>query len=238
MNTNGNGRPDPLLITGMHNSGTSLLAEIIHEGGVFLGADMAHHESRFFSILVNDWLVMRGPENWAKLPLMDPEQVEACKESAGRFVLDNWLAEYMRRGYDGASPWGFKDPRLCVLLPMYLELFPEATVVHIRRDPDDVAASLCRRVKRGVGVKDDFGHWRDLTQAYADRVLDNADKCRRYCEISYESLCTDGKNTVLDLFDFLGVEFTDRIEEMLGGITTARIGSYERRLREAESAVS
>jgi hypothetical protein len=228
-NGNGEGRLDPVLITGMHNSGTSILAEIVQAGGIFLGNGMHHNESRFFSILVNDWLIMRGPEKWAELPLMDIEQVRSCKDSAGRFVLDNWLADYLHQGYDGSSRWGFKDPRLCVLMPLYLDLFPEATVVHIRRNPDDVAASLCRRAKRGVGVSDDFEHWRELAAAYTERMIEYSGKCRSYYELNYEGLCTDPEGTLIDLFEFLKLEFSGPAETAAAKVTAARIGSAKRR---------
>mgnify|MGYP006285458613 FL=1 len=228
-NGNGEGRPDPVLITGMHNSGTSILAEIVQAGGIFLGNGMHHNESRFFSILVNDWLIMRGSDKWAGLPLMDVQEVVSCKDSAGRFVLDNWLADYLHQGYDGSSRWGFKDPRLCVLMPLYLELFPEATVVHIRRNPDDVAASLCSRQKRGVGVKDDFEHWRELAVAYTERMIEYSGKCSSYYELNYEGLCTDPEGTVIDLFEFLKLDFSDSAEKVTAKVTADRIGSAKRR---------
>jgi hypothetical protein len=59
-----------------------------------------------------------------------------------------WEDYYTECGYNGKSKWGFKDPRLCVVLPLYLKLFPKAQVVHIRRNPNDVAASLGKRKKR------------------------------------------------------------------------------------------
>ena len=146
----------PILIVGMHNSGTSILAEILHKNGVFIGNNMDHSESHFFSIFLNDRIIMGGGNNWAKLPILSIEKVLSFKNTVGPFIKKHWKADYVQWGYDGSSKWGIKDPRLCVLLPLYLEIFPGAKIVHIRRNQNDVAASLSRRTKSGVGKLDEY----------------------------------------------------------------------------------
>jgi hypothetical protein len=68
-------KKEPILVLGMHNSGTSLLAEILHKNGLFMGVDMAHYESFFFSIFINNNLIMGGGSNWAQIPIMSVEKV-------------------------------------------------------------------------------------------------------------------------------------------------------------------
>ena len=226
-------RPDPVLVVGMHNSGTSIVAEVLHRGGLFLGANMGHYESHFFSVFVNDLLVLGGGANWSRLPILSVDEVLAFRETVGPFVRRHWMADYLQWGYDGVSPWGIKDPRLCVLLPLYLEIFPRAKVVHVRRDPDDVAASLCRRHKRGVGTLDDFDHWRGLTEEYVRRVLDCAPRLGdgRYHELAYEAFCADSAPATEALFGFVGLPFTPDTEALLSNVETSRVGSYRRRQR-------
>jgi hypothetical protein len=220
----------PVLVVGMHNSGTSMLTEILHKSGIFFGANMRHFESFFFTNFINDRVILGGGDSWAKLPILTVERVLSFESSVGPFIQAHWLADYLQWGYDGRSPWGVKDPRLCVLLPLYLKLFPDAKVVHIRRDPNDVAASLTRRYKEGVGRLDDFEHWKDLTLAYTQRVLDYASKCRAYHELSYESFCTDTEVQTRRLFDFLGLPFTGETGKLLSSVSPSRIGSYQEML--------
>jgi hypothetical protein len=114
------------------------------------------------------------------------------------------------------------------LLPLYLKIFPGATVIHIRRNPNDVAASLTGKFKAGVGVLNDFNHWRELTEAYTQRVLEYSGQCASYYEIRYEDLCNQPVVQTRDLFEFLSLAFTPRVEKLLSKVTPERIGSYER----------
>ncbi len=190
---------------------------------------MKHYESHFFSIFINDLMILNGQSTWANLPIMDIDQVMSFKTTAGAFIKKYWIADYLQWGYDGISPWGIKDPRLCILLPLYLDIFPKAKVVHIRRDPNDVAASLCKRKKRGVGIVDEFDHWKKLTLEYTERVDAHADKCHAYHEIKYEDFCTRSTETTKKLFEFINIQFTSTTETMLSEVTSAKIGSYKRR---------
>jgi hypothetical protein len=218
----------PVLVVGMHNSGTSILTKLLHESGVFFAPSMQHHESRFFSIFVNDLLILGGSDNWATLPLMPIDDVMAFHETVGPFIKRHWIAEYLQWGYDGVSPWGIKDPRLCILLPLYLAIFPEARVIHIRRNDDDVAASLHERERARGGVAQGFDHWKRLCSEYVGRVRECSNSCHGYHELEYESLCTATHETFKATLDFLGLPFTERTKTLLTTVTPSRIGSYQR----------
>ena len=48
------------------------------------------------------------------------------------------------------TPWGWKDPRTTFTLPIWLEIFPNAKIIHVYRHGVDVANSL--RVRRDKNV--------------------------------------------------------------------------------------
>ena len=148
--------------------------------------------------------------------------------SSRRFRSLRGWTDYLQWGYDGHSRWGIKDPRLCVLLPLYLRIYPDATVLHIRRNPDDVAASLTKRNKRGVGVSDDFHHWKALTLEYTARVEQFAPAAAEHVTVEYERLCVNPTVVVQDLFEQLDLEFSAATENALRGVHTRSIGSFER----------
>jgi hypothetical protein len=163
--------------------------------------------------------------------MMPVEEVEALEPIVAEFARKHWLADYIRAGYDGHSPWGFKDPRLCILLPLYLKIFPDAKVVQIRRNPNDIAASLTRRPKPGQGIQTDVNFWHELTAAYSDRVEEYAPKFKHHHVLSYEELCTDPKNVIKPLLEFLELPQENATPEILGKLSPKRIGSHQRYLK-------
>lgn len=236
--------PPPTLVVGMHGSGTTVLAEILDRFGLFLGVDSAHCENSFFREEVAEAIVLRREDRWASLPLPSLEDVMACEPEARARIEREWLARYRALGYDGAGPWGFKDPRSCVLLPLYLAIFPGARVLHIVRDPDDVAASLSRRRKRGVGVRRDPIRWRELAEAYVARVRWCAERhSNPYLELGYEELCRDPGRVMRRAFGFAGLPFSDEAERRTRqrihdrDVGTARRSAFARGLGRLRSHV-
>ena len=215
----------PVLVVGMHNSGTSILAEIIHSGGIFLHANMAHNESRFFSIRINDSIILKDPNAWARLPLISIDEVMSHGETVEAIIRRDWLRTYTDDGYDGRGRWGFKDPRLCLVLPLYLELFRDATVVYIQRNPDVVARSLASKKKRGVGVLSDEAHWKKLASEYTNRAQECLRGHPNHFVVQYEELCTRPADTCRELFDFLHLPMNDSVRHLLENkVHSDRIG--------------
>jgi hypothetical protein len=221
----------------MHGSGTSILAEVLDASGLFLGVDADHHENGFFREQVAE-LVLGREDRWAELPLPGVEEVLAFVPAARARIEAGWLARYRALGYDGASPWGFKDPRSCVILPLYLAIFPGARVLHIVRSADDVAASLARRRKRGVGRLRDAAHWRRLAQAYVERVRACARELSgRYLEVAYEPFCREPARVAAGIFDFVGLAFGPDTRRLVAervhdrAIGSAQRGALSERLR-------
>lgn len=141
----------PILIIGMHRSGTSLLARLVESAGVFLGARLdRHHESRLHS-QINKRILGAYACNWANpsgidLCLLDQDGlnrslrfVEACHHTVS--------ARADRRARRQSGTWGFKDPKTTLTLPVWLARYPQARVVHIRRHGLDVALSLRQRAQ-------------------------------------------------------------------------------------------
>jgi hypothetical protein len=61
------------------------------------------------------------------------------------------------RRFDGREPWGWKDPRNCLTLPLWRKLLPETKVLICVRNPLAVAESL--RLRNGIPYTDSLDLW-------------------------------------------------------------------------------
>lgn len=157
------GRP-PVAIVGMHRSGTSMLAALLQQSGLFLGHRLqdGHTEARFFQEL-NEYALTEAAASWDRpdgvATLLANDAVRrylgdyfavsaAGPRSVGFLGPRRWLRYRSLFAVD--EPWGWKDPRTTVLLPLWLEVFPAVRVLHVTRHGVDVADSLRTRSTRGV----------------------------------------------------------------------------------------
>jgi glycosyltransferase involved in cell wall biosynthesis len=136
----------PLLgITGMHRSGTSLVANALARAGLRLGDKLkgptpfnpdGYFEDVDLVGLHDRALARRGiawhtPSDPGPLSF-PPDLAEEARALLGRKM-------------GGVGAWGWKDPRTTLFLDFWADAFPDARFVFVYRDPSCVAASLLSR---------------------------------------------------------------------------------------------
>lgn len=133
----------PVLILGMHRSGTSCLAGCLEEAGLYLGEvntaapfnKKGNRENRSVMAL-NDSVLERAGAAWDAPPPAAPTW-----DGSERAALDAIVAEY-----PADKAWGLKDPRVLLTLDVWIEAL-KPRFVGTFRHPDEVCASLRRRAK-------------------------------------------------------------------------------------------
>lgn len=143
-----------LIVLGMHRSGTSALTGALSLLGIDLGQslipahaainakgywehrDIVEIHERLLGALGSSWHDERPlPENWWRTEMVVPFRRE--------------LLAILHRDFSEASLWGVKDPRICRLLPLWLDILEEfrcqPLFVLIVRHPQEVAESLAKR---------------------------------------------------------------------------------------------
>ena len=145
----------PIILLGMHRSGTSLIARLLDELGLFQGASLQEdHESTYF-LDVNNTLMKRIGASWDNpAPTRDflenDEALELTSHCLAADLSSKPLKEFLglKRFLTTRSlarmdqPWGWKDPRTVFTLPAWLRVFPTAKLLYIVRNGVDVASSL------------------------------------------------------------------------------------------------
>ena len=146
----------PIVVIGMHRSGTRLLVDVLDKLGVFMGADRQADAESVAFMLINEGILHQCGALWsepmsAHFMLAEPDVVEQVAASVREALVANFET------YAGPSGWhrdarvdrlpafGWKDPRNTFTVPVWKQVFPKLRVVHIVRHGVDVAASLARR---------------------------------------------------------------------------------------------
>jgi hypothetical protein len=134
----------PLVIGGMHRSGTSLTASLFAGAGIDLGPELlgatrgnvrGHFEDTGFLDFHMRVLVAQGhgQEGFVTHPCTVPPLFEPV---ARRIVAE--------RAASG-RPWGWKEPRTILFLDFWQRIVPNARYVFVFRSPSEVIDSIFRR---------------------------------------------------------------------------------------------
>lgn len=155
----------PVLILGMHRSGTSSLAGSLQQRGLFLG-DV--YESRPHNrkgnrenqriMDLNDTVLRCSGGAWDQPP-------GSVRWDEGCVAARDSIVDDLARGA-GDRAWGFKDPRTLLTLPFWRERLPQARMLGTFRHPAQVARSLRKR-DPSMAASAAFSLW----HAYNRRLL-------------------------------------------------------------------
>ncbi len=212
----------PVIVLGMHRSGTSAVTRVVDLLGVPLGArDQLQVEWENEPLQdVNERLLRRAGRRWA-IPPLDDEWLGAARVAE----LTGDASSALRAAFDGGtgetptSAWAWKDPRLCLTLPFWMPLLPRRPVIVLAfRNPLEVAASLTKRDRF------DQDHGVALWEIYTRGALRNAAGLPAVA-VHYDDLLAHPAEEVARLRDAL-VQFEVGLAP--GGSVDAAVASLER----------
>ncbi|RLG16456.1 hypothetical protein DRN69_00815 [Candidatus Pacearchaeota archaeon] len=149
----------PIIIIGMHRSGTSMLSRILEDLGVFMGYRKEGNNEALFFLRFNDWILRQANATWD-----NPYNYRLADEGFKNLMIklaERYIKSFRRIEYLGLVkwgkykslkelnfPWGWKDPRNTFMIDIWIKVFPNAKLIHIYRNPIDVAESLRKRAIR------------------------------------------------------------------------------------------
>lgn len=200
------GSPTPIFVVGCPRSGTSLVGEIIAHHTWVLNAEEA---TLVFAL--HRWQALLAPP---VAPL-----TEAFLRDVGALIRTTMLDSALRAGRSFVvdhTPWHAQ------CLEAVFKVFPEAYVVHVVRNPWDVAASLERSFAAGYSWAG--GTLSDRVDLWV-RSVDAVEQCEpnpRVLGVRYEDLCERPEPVTRGLFERLALPWQPQV---LTGYTTLHAGS-------------
>lgn len=197
-----------VLVLGVHRSGTSALAGVLARLGVPLGGSLMDgaedNPSGYFEhreiVAIHDALAHRRGRTWDDPRPAAPE----LNTEATRAALAAPVHDVLARDFGSAPLWALKDPRMCRLLPVWLDLLEadgvDARCLLVERAPAEVAASLSKRngfsEEKSAALWLDHvlevlrgSHGRPRARARFDELMDDCtatlDRCARDLDVSW-----------------------------------------------------
>lgn len=197
-----------VVVLGMHRSGTSLAAELVHRWGAH-GNEHSMLEPDEWNprgyweyrplVEFNDTLLRAVKSSWRVPPWEEEERtVAALAQETVYRVRAFELLEEVRRG---DRPWFWKDPRLTLLLPFWKQIWGTPAYLVPVRDPGAIADSLKRR--DGLSYSNSLLLW----QRYMSAILRDPDVGSAVLYFSYEDLLDDGTGVCRRICEFLDRQF-------------------------------
>lgn len=198
-----------ICIAGMHRSGTSTVAQLLHMCGLYLGNEEdlfrprpdnpeGFWENRKF-VSLNQQIMEAFGAGWDfPLPL------EPGWHEDKRIRPISGMAEGLLEEFDGHEPWGWKDPRNSLTMPFWTRLIPDLRVVICLRNPLEVAQSLRKRGNSSPAFSV------NLWEVYYRRLLDVLQD-DRYIVTHYQAYFRHPLAELRRLLDFLRMPASDQL---------------------------
>jgi hypothetical protein len=143
-----------------------MIAGMLRRFGLYTGWEIEKNAEAVFFLKRNEKLLNICGGSWENPSVIrnlldQPKQREyvakKLKKEMNSFHFMSFLGPkkfVSLRGADNIDfPWGWKDPRNVYLLPLWLDIFPNAKVIHICRNGIDVACSLRNRASRELKIQ-------------------------------------------------------------------------------------
>lgn len=139
-----------IIVLGMHRAGTSAVTGLINLMGAYLTPaeqllpatpdNPKGYWERIDVLQLHEFVLEQLDADWDRVSAIDLERIspklrETFMQRARGILQD----------LDSHRPWVMKDPRLCLLLPLWRPLLDAPVCVHVARHPLAVARSLAKR---------------------------------------------------------------------------------------------
>lgn len=179
---------EPIIVVGPGRCGTSCVTGVLHHLGVFVGSNLVAGDA------TNPWGHF---EDCDFLNL----NVSFLNKKLSRDEWDSRVQQLIDERRALGRPWGWKDPRTCNLLRLYLNFFNDPKFVRCVRSADRIEDSVLRAYGDRGWTLEDAHEMRVRREQELDRYL----PWYQTIEIDFDHLRRNREQTVASLIEFCGL---------------------------------
>lgn len=209
----------PIFILGLPRSGTSMVAGLIKEFGVWSGNTVqggpANPKGFFENRPIRENLikpvlkhmgcdpvgVQKLPDPRKRVKLAFPTKDGTCG------LADKLKMMIEKQGYDGSQRWMYKDAKLTLLWRSFLAEFPDADWVIVRRNQEGfVKSCLNTSFMRHHSLDPKF--WENFADEYNLRLDMLRDTASNVHEVEVEKIFNGDLTQLNSVSDSLGIQFS------------------------------
>lgn len=188
----------PIIILGMHRSGTSCLAGSLQESGIYFGDVSTENKYNKKGnrenndvMALNQSILENNNGSW-RIP---PNNIKwTQKHELEASVIVNHFENQSTH-----STWGFKDPRTLLTFSFWNKILPNAALVGTVRSPQAVALSLNAR-DPNISITDGLQLW-----FYYNKILLSLLKTKPFPLISFDLNQKDYTDNLSEIIFSLGI---------------------------------
>jgi GT2 family glycosyltransferase/tetratricopeptide (TPR) repeat protein len=206
-----NGGATSICIAGMHRSGTSMVAQLLNNCGLYLGRQedilgpAPDNQDGFWEnvhfVHLNDEILKRFGGAWDFPPVLKPGWNQEP------FILPlQEPAKKLIQTFATYQPWGWKDPRNSLTAPFWEQVLGKGKLKYVicLRNPLEVARSIYKRNFNSFAFS--FNLW----LSYHKAIIDQTQPDQRIIT-HYESFFRDPEAELKRILNFLNLSPSDQI---------------------------
>jgi hypothetical protein len=204
----------PIFITGLPRSGTSMVTGLLAQSGIWVGSTIAGGPSNpkgFFEHAQIREVVIKGilrsidcdPLGIKKLPPADfSEEINFNNGTQETISLQDFIHGVIRQdGYNDQQRWAYKEPKLALLWQSFQNAFPHAIWLIVERNRDSVIRScLNTHFMQQHSLEESF--WQEVLDQYGLRLQRLKDSDARVWTISADNLMAGDHKEIQGFCEF------------------------------------
>ena len=195
-----------IIVLGTHRSGTSLVTRMLNLMGAYLGSQdillppKADNPKGFWErkdvLKLNDAILNRLDSNWYSISrVIEAQSTDKSTNSEIRRFFEEKAAPILN-DLEQHRPWALKDPRMCLLLPLWHTILHQPVHLFVDRNPLQIAQSLKQR--NGFPIPFGIALW----ESYATLALNGSVKSPSIL-VKYEDIIRDPQSTASEILERL-----------------------------------